>query len=394
MRISILVWQIAIGAALSVRGSANEFIQAKHETETMRLEEVTGKKNDLSVSQQIQQTTTMDGEVEGVGINGTQQEHEQQYLNHDLQQQLHQQQELELKQDLRQQAQQKEHEILQDPNTIEINADFEIQELKKDTNMTVATGFNVSTIPFTACEKLDMALEFMTSLDFQEHFEKVFSYSNPFDPKMLEHESEIYADIYVLQLIFTPIFVTFLLFGGSLFLHTFVICAAIVGLFGVFAGVEGLLPMQLDCPMKLALSIVASFLSAILAATFFRVGFFALNSLAFGGATYVIFDAFPHLDPGTIIFSNNQHAMPTSDLSVAAWTVTCFSSVVGGILCRYFEMAQLEIMTAGIGGAGCAYSIHTFFMIQGNPMDPSIVFLFAFFISLGGAYHHCHGYFQ
>eukprot|EP00555_Chaetoceros_dichaeta_P015203 CAMPEP_0198263316 /NCGR_PEP_ID=MMETSP1447-20131203/11683_1 /TAXON_ID=420782 /ORGANISM="Chaetoceros dichaeta, Strain CCMP1751" /LENGTH=49 /DNA_ID= /DNA_START= /DNA_END= /DNA_ORIENTATION= len=46
-----------------------------------------------------------------------------------------------------------------------------------------AIGFNASAIPFTACEKLDMAVEFMTSLDFQEHFEKVSAYGNPFDPK-------------------------------------------------------------------------------------------------------------------------------------------------------------------------------------------------------------------
>lgn len=260
-----------------------------------------------------------------------------------------------------------------------------------DKNETATIGLKASEFTFSACEKLDLALEFMTSLDFQEHFEKVLAYSNPYDAKILvESESEIYGDIYILQLIFTPIFLALLLFGANLFLHTFVICAALFGLFGVFNGVERLLPTPLDCPMKLALSVIASVLCALMAASCFRVGLFALGSLAFGGAIYVVFDAFPQLDPGPIIFAPKNAAdtteltMPTSDLSTAAMVTTFFFSMIGGVVLRYFEMAQLEIMTAGVGGVGCAYSLHTMSLVQGWVIDPSLVVLLAFFISLGG----------
>jgi len=269
-----------------------------------------------------------------------------------------------------------------------------IKELRQDTNSTMTAGFSAATLSFSACEKLDMALEFMTSLDFQEHFQKVFSFTNPYDPEMLASESDFYNYVYILQLISTPIFIVLLLFGANLFLYTFVVCAAVVGLFVVFDGVEGVLPIQLDCPMKLALSVIASSICALIATTFFRTGLFAFGSLAFGGATYVVFDAFPQLDPGTIIFTPNnvtvtanvdtQHLLPTSDLSAVAWFIAISFSIIGGIVLRYFELAVLEIMTAGMGGVGCAYSLHTFFMVQGKPLDPSVVLLLAFFISLLG----------
>jgi len=268
----------------------------------------------------------------------------------------------------------------------------DIQDLQRDTNATVVSSISPAALSFSACQKLDMALELMTSLDFQEHFQKVFSYTSPYDPEIHASESVFFSYVYILQLIFVPFFIALLLFGANLFLYTFVICAAVIGLFVVFNGVEGVLAMQLDCPTKLSLSVIASFLCALAAKKYFRVGLFALVTLAFGGAAYVIFDTFPHLDPGTTFYTPNQNitgiTLPTSDLSTVAWVITIFSSVIGGITLRYFEMAQLEIMTAGMGGVGCAYSLHAFLMIKGKPLDPSVVFLLAFFVSVFGTYYH------
>jgi len=148
--------------------------------------------------------------------------------------------------------------------------------------------------------------------------------------------------------------------------------------------------------MKLALSIISSFLCAVAATSFFRVGIFALGSLAFGGTAYVAFDAFPYLDPGSILFAPNnitsatgigaetQGMLLTSDLSAVAWVITLFCAAAGGIFLRYFEMETLEIATATIGGIGCAYSAHTVFMVVGKPVDPALIFLLAFFTSVGG----------
>jgi len=245
-------------------------------------------------------------------------------------------------------------------------------------------GFDASKFSFSACEKLDMALQFMTSLDFRAHFQQLFSYTNPYETEVEVIEAEIYTDVYFLQLIFTPIFLALLLFGANFFLHTFVLCAAVIGLFVVFDGLDNLLPIQIDCPMKLSLSIIASFLCSVLAATCFRVGVFAIGSVTFGGSAYVVFDTFPHLDPGAVLFTSDPHLLPTSDLSTTAWVITAILSVTGGVLVRYFEMAQLEIMTAGMGGIGFTYSLHAFCMVHDMPLDPAVVFLLAFFISFGG----------
>lgn len=261
------------------------------------------------------------------------------------------------------------------------------QKMNATTQPTTTTSFNATAFSFTACEKIDMALRFITSLDFDEHFHKALSASPT------ASESDFFGTIYLFQWILTPISLGLLLFGSSLFLHTCVLCAALGGLFTVFGFVDTLLPTRLDCPMKLALSVVAAFISAMMATAFFRFALFSFGALTLGGVAYVIFDTFPQLDPGVVYFSTTstgsqeqQQQLPTGDLSTVAWVITIFLGGGGGMLLRYYEQATLEIMTAGMGGVGCAYSIHTFLLLNQITLDPSVVFLLAFFISVGGTY--------
>jgi hypothetical protein len=255
------------------------------------------------------------------------------------------------------------------------------------TQPTTTTSFNATAFSFTACEKIDMALQFITSLDFDEHFQKALSASPT------ASESDLFGTIFLLQWILTPISLGLLLFGASLFLHTCVLCAATGGLFTVFGVVDTLLPIRIDCPMKLALSVVAAFICAVMATAFFRFALFSFGALTVGGVAYVIFDTFPQLDPGVVYFSTTstgsqqqQQQLPTGDLSTVAWVITIFLGGGGGVLLRYYEQATLEIMTAGMGGVGCAYSIHTFLLLNQITLDPSVVFFLAFFISVGGTY--------
>jgi hypothetical protein len=255
-----------------------------------------------------------------------------------------------------------------------------------------AAPFNATAFSFTACEKIDLALQFITSLDFDEHFHKALSAS----PRA--SESDFFRTIYLLQWILTPISLGLLLFGARLFLHTCVLCAATGGLFTVFGFVDTLLPTRymLDCPMKLALSVVVAFISAVMATAFFRFALFSFGALTLGGLAYTIFDSFPQLDPGVVSFSTTstgsqeqqqqQQQLPTGDLSTVAWVITIFLGGGGGMILRYYEQETLEIMTAGMGGVGCAYSIHTFLLLNQITLDPSVVFLLAFFISVGGTY--------
>ena len=265
------------------------------------------------------------------------------------------------------------------------------QNMSAPTQPTTTASFNATAFSFTACEKIDMAFQFITSLDFDEHFHKALSAS----PTATASESDFFGTVYLLQWILMPISLVLLLFGASFFLHTCVLCAAAGGLFTVFGFVDTLLPMGLDCPMKLALSIVAAFVSALMATAFFRFALFSFGALAVGGVAYVIFDTFPQLDPGVVYFSTTstgsqeqqqQQQLPTGDLSTLAWIVTIFLGGGGGMLLRYYEQATLEIITAGMGGVGCAYSIHTFLLLNQIILDPSVVFLLAFFISVGGTY--------
>jgi hypothetical protein len=270
------------------------------------------------------------------------------------------------------------------------------QKMSAPIQPTTTTSFNATDFSFTACEKIDMALRFITSLDFDEHFHKALTASPT------ASESDFFATIYLLQWILTPLSLGLLLFGASLFLHTCVLCAATGGLFTVFGLVDTLLPFRVDCPMKLALSAVAAFICAVMATAFFRFALFSFGSLTVGGVAYVIFDTFPKLDPGVVYFGTTspgsdaeqqRQQLPTGDLSAVAWVITIFLGGGGGMLLRCYEQETLEIVTAGLGGVGCAYSIHTFLLLNQSTLDPSVVFLLAFFISVGGtypilSYHH------
>ena len=260
----------------------------------------------------------------------------------------------------------------------------------------------------TACQKIDMAIKFITSLDFEEHFQKTLKYyakeedatttstSRKESEKMHSEESKFYTEVYLLQMVFLPFSILMLLFGCSFFYPTCILCAATIGLLGVFDLVEKLLRFHLDCPMKLALSVVAAFLCAVLAVSFFRFGLFCFGSVCVGGTVYLLMDSFPqYLDPGVVVFdptaatgaavkSSDVIQSVSNDLSASAWIIIVLFSIMGGMLLRYYEQATLELMTAGIGGIGCSYSIHTFFLVRGKVLDPAIVFLLAFFLAMAG----------
>jgi len=109
----------------------------------------------------------------------------------------------------------------------------------------------------------------------------------------------------------------------------------------------------------------------MMATTFVRFGLFSLGALAAGVVSYLLFDAFPIIDVGAT-------SELDSDLSSFAWVVTIVMGCLGGIMLRWYEEASLELVTATLGGIGCAYSIHTVVIIQGqSQLDRSVIFLLA-----------------
>lgn len=232
---------------------------------------------------------------------------------------------------------------------------------------------NATALSLGACEKIDLSIAYLTSLDLDSSFTNYsFLTSN-------SQKESAYIDVYILQLIITPISFGLLFFGSFLILPTCILAATGIGIFAVFHVLDNLWLARaanisgtgLDCPMKLALSCISAFLAAMMATTFVRFGLFSLGALAAGVVSYLLFDAFPMLDLGAI-------SEVDSDLSSFAWIVTILMGCLGGVLLRWYEEASLELVTATLGGIGCAYSIHTVVIIQGNSqLDRSVVFLLA-----------------
>jgi hypothetical protein len=275
------------------------------------------------------------------------------------------------------------------------------------------TALNATVISYTACQQIDLAISYITSLDLDQstlqHQHMTFGGTNDNDEK----NSTIW-DVYLMQIIITPICLLFLLFGSHLLLPASILCSAALGVFMVFhvlaqyvnhhrrfffpftmaaSTAAGQQQDVLDCHMKLALSVVAAFLTSLIASTCIKFGLFSLGAVAAGGATYLVMDAFPVLDLGGAGGTSNMESKGAadsavltmaSDLSSFAWLVTVSMGIFGGIFIRAYEQASLEILTAMLGGIGCAYSLHTFVILHGGELDRALVFLLAFTLTVSG----------
>jgi len=275
----------------------------------------------------------------------------------------------------------------------------------------ITKNINATAISLSACEQIEMTVSFLTSLDFDQDFWKVMNFTKAVanedansgdEPTMVGRTLRFGGaiwEVYLLQLILLPVSLVTALFGSNLLHPTVCLAAAGMGIFLVFHLVDFVarsgsplvlsLVSQIDCQMKLALGFVAALVSAVLASTFLRFGLFALGALAAGGGSYLVFDAFPVLDPTRDAVSYQDgntglHGQLSGELSPFAWLVTTLVGVFGGVFLRWFERAALETVTAALGGLGCAYSLHTFVTLQGGQLDRSLVFLIANFIAFFG----------
>ena len=278
------------------------------------------------------------------------------------------------------------------------------------TTTTITPAVNFTAVSLTACQKIDTAVSFMTSLDWDANLWRNVSASSQTKEQSQQHKTNgeyyyYYWDVYLLQIILTPLSLAMTLCGSQLLVPTCCFAAALLAVACVFHVVQIATSHStsrwyhnldvLDCPMKLALSVVAASVSAFVASTFVRFGLFSLGALAAGGGAYLVLDAFPFLDPtqheatvdlGTYdaitaaLQQNTLHGMTDhqdSELSPFGWIVTVCMGMMGGIVLRWYEQASLEVVTAFMGGVGCAYSLHTFVMIQGGNLHRSVVFLVA-----------------
>lgn len=243
---------------------------------------------------------------------------------------------------------------------------------------------NATDISNSACEKIEIAISYITSLDFDSTFLNVTN--APKSEKITE-----LVDIYLLQIIITPISIAMVLFGSQLLIPMSVISAASVAVILVFhfATNKAIFPWDLNCIQKLLLSFVTAFVAGLIASLFLKFGLFCLGGLAAGAGSYLLFDAFPILD---FVVHNVTHAAglsdyaPTeSDLSTIGWMITIFAAICGGSISRIYEQSTLEVVTSTIGAIGCSYSLHTFVIMSGGQLDRHLVFIMTGILSIFGS---------
>ncbi|CAB9496649.1 expressed unknown protein [Seminavis robusta] len=300
------------------------------------------------------------------------------------------------------------------------------------TNLVPDVDFNVTAISLTACEQIEMAVTFLTSLDFDNNFQQNWTTkvkqaidaatakdanskdaADKAESQQDSNQRRAMWDVYLLQIIVTPMSLAMGFFGSNLLLPTCCLAAAGLGVFLVFHFLNQLgqssskyaIFFQFDCQMKLALGIVSASISAMMANFFVRFGLFSLGALAAGGGAYLVLDAFPFLDPtregatDLMMYSYNSNASASynaavstlhhnhsgaSELTAFGWVVTTMMGMWGGLFLRWYEQASLEVVTAIMGGVGFAYSLHTMVVVQGGQLGRSIVFLIANFMTFFG----------
>ena len=259
--------------------------------------------------------------------------------------------------------------------SIHKHANTAVDKLDRNKTLFNATKFRLfdaTAISYSACEKLDFAVFFVSSLDWEKSFVNIS-----------DSEGEMSAsiwDIYFLQIILTTVSLGLVMFGTTLLFPACILAACCFGIFSTCYIIENFAIRSVNCQMKLALSTVAGCVAAFFASGLIRFGLFSLGSISFGSGAYFIFDVFPDLDPGDVPVTT------TSDLSSIAWVVIVVMGLFGGLIIRYFEQASLEGVTAIMGGIGCAYSVHTFVLIQGGRLDRSFTFLIGIFFSIIGMF--------
>jgi hypothetical protein len=241
-------------------------------------------------------------------------------------------------------------------------------------------------ISLTSCQKINFAVAYLTSLEFDG--------SLVANAKRSEHFSAFWSDVYYLQMVVVPVSLMLAFFGSHLLFPASIITAAAFGTFLVFHFGNGYFGGDLNCKLKLGLSAVSAGFSAAMAIKFVRFGLFTLGAVATGIGSYMFFDAFPFLDPGnSALASANDSAddasylasvMSSSDISPLAWGITLLLALFAGICIKVYQQASIEVLTAVMGGVGIGYSMHSFILLHGGKLNRSIAFILAGFISVYG----------
>lgn len=237
--------------------------------------------------------------------------------------------------------------------------------------------YSLETISMTSCQKIDFAVAYLTSLEFDG--------SVVINAKNKQEDSKFWSDIWIVEMVVLPTSLILAFFGSSLLKLASILTAAGFGTFLVFHFVSASFG-GLDCKLKLGLSAVSASVCGCLATKFVRFGLFCLGAFSTGLASYLLFDSFPAFDPGQHFFdvqgfvsdsSYLNSVMKHSDISQAAWAIILVLALFTGICIRVYEHGSVEFLTSLLGGSGAGYAIHAHILVHGGSLNRSMVFVIA-----------------
>ena len=122
---------------------------------------------------------------------------------------------------------------------------------------------------------------------------------------------------------------------------------------------------RISCEALVILSSVAALLAALAAGCVYKLGLFFIGAAAMVFAVHLVFSAFPELH-----YIYEQPLL--ADKSIAYWGLLLVAGVAGGAVLRWHSKSVLEAVTACIGGAGIAYSLHAIFDIFGARVHDAV----------------------
>lgn len=104
------------------------------------------------------------------------------------------------------------------------------------------------------------------------------------------------------------------------------------------------------CETQLIVSAVGGLVAGALASFLVKAGIFLFGAASFAAIVHLLYTVWPQLHASQPTFLSR---------SVSYWACMAVAVVLGGVLVRYHSKPLLQLLTAGAGGMGAAYAVHS-----------------------------------
>lgn len=119
---------------------------------------------------------------------------------------------------------------------------------------------------------------------------------------------------------------------------------------------------RVSCEALMIMSSIIAAVAAVSAGCIYKAGLFFVGAAAMVFLVHLVFSTFPEL-----------HSMGDQPMlagkSLVYWGMLLLSAMGGGLVLRWYDKSVLEVITACVGGAGIAYSLHAIATFAGAGVD-------------------------